>query len=127
MGKIYLQMIAVVVGSLLLLFLVFNWQGLLLGYAMLTDEERPALLDDARWNDPGSARKFNARFGKGAPESDLIDWLADNDFVRAADTRSAQRNIRSLPCNENITISWNADARHSLTLATARVQQSGCL
>ena len=110
----------------LLLLAAWNWQGILLGLAVASAEKRPALLDDADWEKPASARQFNARFVSGAPESALLDWLSANRFeVHRKDGR-AERRVRSLPCNERIEISWTAKAKR-LTAVSAMVREAGCL
>jgi len=111
----------VFVGALVAL----NWQGLALSLAIISAEHRPALLNDARWNDPASAHLFAARFRHGTQEKDLLEWLAANKFT-VDRTGLATRRIQSLPCNESVEVTWSK-AGDTIVDAEARVSEAGCL
>lgn len=114
-------------GITLLFVAALNWQGILLGFAAALSEARPALLSDARWGKPGSAHKFNSRFAAGTPETDLVAWLRANDFTVQEQSRTAERLVKGLPCNEWIQVTWSAGASKSLNGATASIRDGGCL
>ena len=115
-----------VVAVALVTITALNWQWVALSFAILTAEKRPALLQDAKWNDEGSAKAFRARFHPGAPESDLTSWLQANKFSTTA-TGEATRRISSLPCSETIEVRWSASPDRHLADAAARVSEGGCL
>jgi hypothetical protein len=103
-----------------------NWQTVMLGVAMLMAEGRPALLSDAAWNDPASARRFNSRFHSGVPESELVAWLNRNKFTTGVPGH-ASRSIASLPCNEQAEIAWSSRSDGTIAAASARLSEAGCL
>jgi hypothetical protein len=111
----------------LLVLAALNFETLAFGAAMLLAEKRPALLSDAHWQDPSSARRFERRFGEGSAEQDLLNWLAVNRFVVDPAGRQAHRSVESLPCNEGIEISWTSDGSGQLRTAEATVSEAGCL
>ncbi|MCB1474922.1 MAG: hypothetical protein H6883_14340 [Rhodobiaceae bacterium] len=90
-------------------------------------DPRPALLRDAQWQDPASAKSFNARFHAGVPAMELVEWLGENDFaINFADQR-ANLMIQGLPpCNDLIIIFWKADDAGLLIESRAVIAQS-CL
>jgi len=94
--------------------------------AFLLAERRPALLRDAQWNDPGSARRFLKRFPAGTPEPDLTRWLDDKGFKTEAPGR-ATRIIGSLPCNELVRITWTRRPDGRIEDASAQISEAGCL
>jgi len=103
-----------------------NWRLIGLSSALLFAEKRPALLQDARWDDEASAKKFQQRFRRGIPERDLNSWLKTNKFEIDAQGVAAKP-VRSLPCNELVRVTWSSGPDHRLVQATARVSESGCL
>lgn len=105
---------------------VLNWQSVVFTVAILASERRPALLNDAAWDSPASARKFNQRFPAGTPESQLTDWLTRHDF-KLGPAGHAERAISGLPCNEDVSIDWRSDDSGRLVRATATVRQIACL
>lgn len=117
----------ILAGLALGLLLALNWQWLVFVYAVTTSESRPALLDDADWDDPGSAAAFTRRFAKGTPERDLTVWLRANAFTVDLSNRQATRLVQSLPCNEEIEVIWNAPSDGILRDAGATVREAGCL
>lgn len=109
------------------LIIALNWQIVVFGIAVASSESRPALLEGAGWNDPGSAVRFNQRFAKGTAERDLIAWLHDNRFAVDPHNKRAERLIESLPCNERVEINWSAPFGDTLKDASATVHEAGCL
>jgi hypothetical protein len=104
-----------------------NLRGILLGAAMLSDDSRPALLTNARWNDPASAHKFNSTFSPGTSVDELIGWLKQNGFTLTSGKGHAERQLKSLPCNERLVVEWQSDNQSRIVVASAAVSESGCL
>lgn len=104
-----------------------NWQAIVIGVAMVFNDTRPELLNDADWGNPGSAKSFNRRFAIGTSESGLIVWLRANDFAIDRHSGHAERRIEALPCNELIRVSWDATSSGVLKVASATVTEAGCL
>ena len=104
-----------------------NWQSVALGLAVSLSERRPALLADAKWNQPATARSFLSRFRPGTKESALLEWLNSNDFTVDRDSGRANRLISSLPCNERVEITWSKASDDAIVNAEARVSEAGCL
>jgi hypothetical protein len=100
------------------IFVASNWQ-------VWTEEHRPALLADAHWDDAASARQFLTRFPRGSSEADLLRWLQSNQFGVNRTRGSAQRFVRSIPCEE-IAIAWTSSAGR-IKAARATVSDAGCL
>lgn len=107
--------------------IAINWQAILLGGSMILAESRPALLADANWNDPSTAKNFNARFAPGTKSNELVAWLRGNDFEIQAGKGRAERKVSSLPCNERVVVSWQSDAGGRIAERRAIVTESGCL
>jgi hypothetical protein len=122
-----LRFAAVAVPVAVVILMIINWQTVWLCVAILTSEQRPALLKEASWDDPASAVRFERRFHAGAPERDLVDWLNDNRFAVNGSARKANRAVNGLPCNEDISVTWTRDATGRLTSADAVVTQVACL
>ncbi|MGE0232389.1 MAG: hypothetical protein AB7O39_01765 [Flavobacteriaceae bacterium] len=90
-------------------------------------DPKPALLRDAQWQDPASAKRFNARFHAGVPAMELVEWLGENDFVIDSEYLRASLNIAGLPpCDDVVIIFWKADENDLLNEARAVVGQA-CL
>lgn len=117
---------AVLCVALAAAFVVLNLRWLSLSTASLFAEKRPALLQDARWNEPSSAQKFQKRFRPGVPERELIEWLRQNAFV-AGPWGHASKLIHSLPCSEVVNVDWTSSPAGQLRQATAQVSEAGCL
>ncbi|WP_333612572.1 hypothetical protein [Brevundimonas bullata] len=117
-----------IVGSLacVVVLVAFNFEALMLGAAVLLGDKRPALLRDARWDDPGSAKQFNQRFLAGAEEALLLEWLKNNRFAVDPASKRAERLVESLPCGEFVEVSWRAEEGKLLD-AAATVAEAGCL
>lgn len=109
-----------------LAIVVFNFEALMLGAAVLLGDKRPALLRDARWDDPDSAKQFSQRFVAGTDEALLVDWLITNRFAVDRAQKRADRLIESLPCGEFVAVSWQARSG-KLVDAAATVTEAGCL
>lgn len=109
------------------LLIIFNFQYLLLIWAIIFSEKRPSLLRDADWNDPASAVLFEERFRTGVAEEELLEWLKDNRFAVRPQTRRAERRIDGLPCNEAAEVTWAIDGQGDLTDAEATLTEQGCL
>lgn len=106
--------------------IALNLDHLAFASAVLTAERRPALLADAQWNEPASARRFSMRFHSGTGERELLAWLESNKFTVEPGAGHATRLIRSLPCNEFLDVTWRASG-HVISSAEARVSEAGCL
>jgi hypothetical protein len=109
-----------------LVLVAFNLDALILGAAVLFGDKRPALLRDARWDEPDSAKQFNKRFVAGTEEALLVDWLQNNRFAVDQTQRRADRLVESLPCGELVEVSWQA-REGKLLDAAATVAEAGCL
>jgi len=109
-----------------LVLVAFNFDALILGAAVLFGDKRPALLRDARWDEPDSAKQFNQRFVAGTEEALLVDWLQNNRFAVDQTQRRADRLVESLPCGELVEVSWQA-REGKLLDAAATVAEAGCL
>lgn len=120
--------LAVVAGSIAASagVIVLNLNHLAFASAVLIAERRPALLSDAQWNEPASARKFSTRFHSGTNERELLAWLESNKFTTEPAAGHATRLISSLPCNEFVDVTWRASG-HVISSAEARVSEAGCL
>jgi hypothetical protein len=112
---------------ILVAVVALNWQVVGLGLAAYLAERRPALLADAEWDKPATARTFLSRFGPGTSEGELLEWLNSNDFTVDRDSGRANRLISSLPCNERVEITWSKAPGDAIVSAEARVSQAGCL
>jgi hypothetical protein len=97
-----------------------------LSFSGLLPEKRPALLEDAQWKDPGSAKAFRGRFPAGSEERDLVSWLKENRFDLDRQTRRASRYVSGFPCRERLDIKWSAGPDHRLRSADATVFEAGC-
>jgi hypothetical protein len=122
-----LRFAGVLAGVFALALLIGNWRSLALIVAILASEHRPALLQDAEWDAPASAARFHHRFPAGTPERDLTAWLEKNRFAVDTRARTADRQVKGLPCNEAVKVDWSVDAVGRLTRADAVVSQIACL
>lgn len=120
---VWLATTVVILGAVVAL----NWQGIALGVAVHFAERRPALLADAEWNQPVTARSFLSRFQPGTSEAELLEWLNSNDFSVDRDSGRADRLIRSLPCNERVEVRWSSAPGDAIASAEARISEAGCL
>jgi hypothetical protein len=114
-------------GVVLLIVAMANLSTLRLSLAAVTAEHRPDLLVDAQWKAPATAVRFARRFGPGAREGDLVSWLSANNFQIDLPSGRARRLVKSLPCNEDIEVRWNANGQGLIGSATAEVSEAGCL
>jgi hypothetical protein len=112
-------------GALVLIVLV-NLETIGLSAAIVMAERRPALLRDASWNDAMSAQGFRSRFGRGAPEADLVTWLQSNGFSVDRPHGQAIRTIKAMPCNEVARIQWTRRANGTIDSASAILSEAGC-
>ena len=108
---------------MLSLLVVLTWQNIMLGIAFALSEKTPALLRDAEWDTPVLA--FNQRFSAGTPETNLLQWLDENNFEVIRNGR-AKRTIDGLPCREQIEVSWIA-VDGTISEGNAVVSEAGCL
>ncbi len=108
-------------------FVALNWQTLTLSAAFALAERRPALLVDAEWNEPASARKFLNRFPPETNENELLEWLGANKFDIDRNAGRADRRISGLPCNEIIKIKWSTGPNNRIDDVDVRVSEAGCL
>lgn len=120
-GAVSLLLVAV----LILVFL--TRQTFWFSAAALQADRRPALLNDARWDDPSSALEFSNRFPLGTDASELEVWLIANEFRINPEDGRATRIITSLPCNEEIEVEWISDANRHLLRADVTIREAGCL
>jgi hypothetical protein len=123
-NKRWLSLVALLSITVIVLF---NWQSISFAIALLFVDHRPSLLADARWSNPASAHAFNSRFKRGTSSVELIAWLRANEFRVDVDKGFAERTVKSLPCNEGLAVSWQADQAHRLISASATVTEQGCL
>ena len=107
-------------------FAALNWQSLLLASAVVTSDQRPALLSDAEWSKPETARAFRQRFHAGVPESDLLTWLRTNGFQVDIAARRAFLMVKGVPCAEQASVAWVA-AKGKISRSEAVVTEAGCL
>lgn len=122
--------IALVVGAvigLLGVLVLLNWQRVAFGLAVLFAEQRPDLLKDAHWDDPASAKAFNARFPAGSLTSALEDWLAENKFEIDASGQRADTLIEGFPCMEIIEVTWASTPEGKLREAKVTIPPGSCL
>ena len=119
--------VAGVTGAVVVLTLLLNMQNLLWGVVVISAEKRPALLADAAWDQPASARAFTSRFRSGTDGEELLAWLATNKFAIDQRAGRATRLVRSVPCNESIQVAWNTLPGNKIDKATARIREAGCL
>lgn len=119
--------IAIVTFAVVAVAAVIFWQQLLFAVAVLLADKRPSLLADAEWQRPAMARMFKARFASGTSEADLIKWLQAHRFnVNLVDKR-AVRHVASLPCNEDIQVTWTLAVPGKLKGVDAIITEAGCL
>lgn len=104
-----------------------NWQTVTFSWAIASAERRPALLADAEWNEPATARRFLNRFQPGTNENELLEWLESNKFDVDRNAGHATKLISSLPCNERVEIKWSRRPNNTLDNVDARVSEAGCL
>jgi hypothetical protein len=123
----FLARLAAMVGAVLILLAILNWEGVMLGIAVSSSEGRPPLLADAEWDDPNTAHEFNARFPLGAPEPELLAWLNDNEFEIDAELGRAERRVSIGICNEDVRVVWSTDQAGRLEFSEATVSEAGCL
>lgn len=109
------------------ILITLNWPTVALTSAVASSERRPALLNDASWNDPASAVRFHSRFGDNASEDELVSWLEQNRFEIDRETHAAKKRVFSLPCNEYIDVTWSTSEDKSLAELEAVISGGGCL
>lgn len=126
MARLTRKRVQVTVGVILAGALILNWQSLLFASAAATSDKRPALLRDADWNHPATARAFQQRFRRGSSEAILLEWLRSEAFTIDGRAHEATRKIGGLPCDENVTVTWVAN-RGIISKADASVTEAGCL
>ena len=105
------------------MLVALTWQNIMFGIAFAVAEKRPTLLRDASWDMPVSA--FHQRFSAGTPETELLQWLGDNEFRNVRKGR-ASRTIDGLPCQEQVEVSWTA-VDGVISESNAIVSEAGCL
>jgi hypothetical protein len=113
----------VLAAAVLLLIVALTWQSIMFGVAFAFAEKRPTLLRDANWDTPVLA--FNQRFSAGTPETELLQWLSDNEFTDVRKGR-ASRTIDGLPCQEQVEVSWTT-VDGVISESNAIVSEAGCL
>ena len=111
----------------LLVLAALNFEALSFGAGALLAEKRTALLADAQWESPSTARRFATRFPAGAEEDDLLTWLEANDFFVDRNAMHASRSIEGFPCNENVEVIWSSDGAGKLRTSQAIIHEAGCL
>lgn len=105
--------------------LALSWTRLGLDLGFIPAEPRPQLLSDAAWGQPSTARAFASRFGNGNSEVELLQWLVANHFHIDRTQRLAVRMLRSLPCSEDIEITWSATGG-TIHQSRAVIYEAGC-
>ena len=119
--------IALAAAIVLASFIALKWQTVALLTAVAFSDRRPALLSDAAWNDPPSARKFNDWFAAGASGAELVAWMKSNKFTVDSSIGRAVRHLSSLPCNEDLAVHWTTAVTGKLDDVEVRVTEAGCL
>ena len=104
-----------------------NWPSIALTSAIASSEQRPALLNDASWNDPAYAKRLQDRFGNRLSDAELLSWLEQNGFEIDRETRIARKRIHRLPCNEDIEVTWTVSATGSMAELKAVISEAGCI
>lgn len=119
--------IAAVVAIAVAILIAANWPSVAGTSAIASAERRPALLNDTSWNDPASAERFYGRFRDNPSDEELVSWLDQNGFDIDRDAHIARKRVHSLPCNENIEVTWSHSATGSMTELNVIISESGCL
>lgn len=119
--------ISAVVAIAVTILIAANWPSVAVTSAIASSERRPALLNEASWNDPASAERFYGRFGNNPSDEELVSWLEQNSFDIDRDARVARKHVQSLPCNEYIEVAWSLSETGSMTELNAIISESGCL
>lgn len=119
--------VAALIAIAVTVLIAANWPKVTVTSAIVSSERRPALLNDASWNDPASAERFYGRFGNNPSDEELVSWLEQNGFNVDRDARIARKRVQSLPCNENIEVTWSLSATGSMTELGAIISEGGCL
>lgn len=119
--------IAAMIAIAVTILIAANWPTVAVTSAVASSERRPALLNDASWNDPESAERFYDRFGNNPSDDELVSWLEQNGFDIDRDAQVARKRVQSLPCNENIEVAWSLSATGSVTELNAIISAGGCL
>jgi len=109
------------------IFITLNWPIVALTSAVASSERRPALLNDASWNEPASAARFYDRFGANASDRKLVSWLEENEFEIDQEARNAKKQIYSFPCNEFINVTWSLSEAGSIAGLNAIISEGRCL
>ena len=109
------------------ILIAVNWPTVTLLSAIASSERRPALLNDASWNDPASAVRFHRRFGENTSEEELAGWLKQNRFEIDHAAHIAKKRVYGLPCNEYIDVTWSSSEDHSIAELEAIISGGGCL
>lgn len=107
--------------------IALNWPTVALTSAVTSSERRPALLDDASWNEPASAALFNERFVANSSDEELVSWLEENYFEIDREALTAKKRISSLPCNEYINVTWSLSETGAIAGLNAIISEGGCL
>lgn len=102
---------------------LFFWPTLQFAVAVASSDSRPALLRDADRGTP--VPSFQERFSSGTSETELLTWLAENNFETNS-TGNATLIIHALPCNETVEVSWTSVDK-IIQQSSAVVRQDGCL
>jgi len=120
------RFLLLILAAAALVALALGWRQILFAYAVLAAETRPTLVADAQWGRPESAVAFGKRFPPGVPERELLAWLRENGFSIYPRQHRAERLVLSLPCNENILVTWSSDSAARIERAAATVREAGC-
>ncbi len=123
----FLKYVLGFVSLALLIFVAVNYEGVMLGIAMLDNEDEPVFLEDARWDDPDSAQIIKSTFPVGTDERILIRALRTEKFDIDLPAREAERVLKNLPCNVTLTVNWAADENGKLESVAGLAKNPVCL
>jgi hypothetical protein len=103
-----------------------NWQSLFFASAVASSGQRPALLRDAEWDKPETAKDFRQRFASGSSEEALLQWLHAESFHIDRQAQRATLKINGVPCSETAAVTWKSKGG-TIKAADANVSEAGCL
>lgn len=114
------------VALVLVVLVKVAWPRIGFAVTVAFSDTRPSLLRDAQWGKPETAAAFRQRFGRGSSEARLVQWLEANHFQVDHRTHSASLKVKSLPCAEDVAVSWTAIGG-TINASRAVVSEAGCL
>jgi len=89
---------------------------------------RPALLRDVGWGGLQQRQPVQGAVQAGSAASDLLTAAGTRLQRRSGRATGDPRDIRAVPCQERVTVNWQADQRGNLIDANAVLSpRPGCL